>query len=267
MPEASSREFQEIPLELLEVGEKNIRRRDITVDLDQLAYSMKTFGLQHPIVVQKKNGKFEIIIGQRRYYAAKQLEWETIKARVIKERLNEFDAKVISFSENVQRRDLSPRDKAEACSYLLKQLGSPLAVAAHLGITEQTVRKWLDYADVPEELKGLVDNKTITRPQASNLFQYVSDVDKAVRIAKRMKEIKAPKKHQERIMASVQESPDSSIDSIFRRAEQMQYEKEIRFVLPTKWASVIERASERLGIPANEIARDATIEWLQMLRY
>lgn len=58
-------EYRSIPLDQLEIGHWNVRRREITADLDELAYSMQAFGLQHPIVVQPKNGKFEIIIGQR----------------------------------------------------------------------------------------------------------------------------------------------------------------------------------------------------------
>jgi len=267
MVDTLSSEFQLIPLSKLELGEKNIRRRDITAELDELAHSMATIGLQQPIVVQRRDDKFEIIIGQRRYFAAKQLGWKQIPARVMKEKLDEFDARVISFSENVQRRELSPRDKAETCMYLISKLGSPKAVAEHLGITEQTVRKWLDYSAVPEELKRLVEKKVISRPQATRLFQYIHDVDKAVDIAKRMREMKAPKKHQDRIFDAIEEKPSRSVESIFIRAEEKKREKLITFVLPEKWAFAMDRAVKRLGVSADAIARDATIEWLQMTKY
>jgi ParB/RepB/Spo0J family partition protein len=247
------------------MGEGNIRRRDITADLDGLAYSMKTFGQQQPIVVQPKDGKFEIIIGQRRYLAAKQLGWPKILARVTTEKLSEFNAKVISFSENVQRRDLSPRDKSDACSYLLQELRTPHAVAQHLGLTEQTVRKWLGYAAVPEGLKALVEQRIITVPMAIRLAQYVPDEAKAVAIAKKMAGL--PKAHRDRVLESVEESPDSSVDAIFRRAEEKKRLKKIIFILPEKWAFAIEQAAKRLGLSPNDIAREATIEWLQMLRY
>ncbi len=264
---SSGSDFRLIPIDQLELGDRNVRKRDITADLDELAYSMKTFGLQQPIVVQPKNGGYEIIIGQRRYLAAKQLGWPSIIAKVLPKSLDEFHAKVVSFSENVQRRDLSPRDKADTCSYLLGKLVTPRAVAEHLGLTEPTVRKWLDYASVPEELKQLVEQNVITRPEATRLFQYIPDVDKAVSIGKRMKEIRAPKPQRERVFASVEESPTSSVDTIFRRAEEKRNQKTITFVLPEKWASAIDKAASRLGASPNDIARDATIEWLQMLKY
>lgn len=256
-----------IPLDQLDFGDKNVRHRDITADLDELAYSMDKFGLQQPIIVEVKGNRFEIISGQRRYYAAKQLGWPNISARRIKIPLSVLDAKVISFSENIQRRELSPGDKADACAYLLDQLGTPRAVAQHLGITEQTVKKWIDYAKVPEELKALVQEDVVTRDEVLRLFRYVPSTEKAVIIARRMKEIKAPKRDRDRILASTEESPESSTDNIFRRAEEKKRSKTIIFVLPEKWSSAIDLAATRLGVSPNELARDATIEWLQMMKY
>lgn len=259
-------EFRDIPLGQLEIGNLNVRRRDITADLDELANSLKNFGLQHPIVVQPKNGKYEIIIGQRRYLAAKQLGWKTITAKVEAKKYNEFQAKVMSFSENVQRRDLTPRDKAEACSYLLKRLKTPAAVAEHLGITEVTVRKWLDYSElVPEGIKSLVDKGTIKAPLAIRLAQSVPDEQKAVSIAERI--AKAPKDEKDRVIEAAEESAGRSVETIFRRAEELKRRKRITFILPEKWAYSMDRAVKRLNSSPSDIARDATIEWLQMMRY
>ena len=258
-------EFRKIPLDQLEIGKCNVRRRDIAVDIEELANNLERFGLQHPIVVQPKNGKFEIIIGQRRFLAAKQLGWKNIDAKVRAERLSEFDSKVISFSENIQRRDISPRDKSDTCVYLLEKLGTPLAVSLHLGTTEQTVRKWLGYAGVSNQLKNLVEEKILSVPVAMRLSEYVHDEAKAVDIAKRM--AKEPKRTRDRVMESTEEIPDRSVDAIFRRAEGKKRQKQITFVLPEKWSYAMDRATNKLNTTANDIARDATIEWLQMLRY
>ncbi len=207
------------------------------------------------------------MIGQRRYLAAKQLGWPDIYARITKEDLNEFDAKVASFSENVQRRDLSPRDKADTCLYLLERFQTPRAVAQYLGISEQTVRKWLGYAVVWEGLKELVDRRIITRAMAMRLFQHVPDEEKAIALGLRIGQMRPAKAHRDRILAAIEESPDSSVDAILRRADEKKYQIKITFVLPEKWALAIGRAAKHLEINPSDIARDATIEWLQMLRY
>lgn len=262
-----SDEFRAIPLDQLEIGEWNVRHRDITIDLDELAYSMNQFGLQQPIVVQAKNDKFEILIGQRRYLAAKKLGWSYIDAKVRHQKLDEFEAKVISFSENVQRKDLSPRDKSDTCTYLLNKLGTTKKVAQHLGITETTVRKWLGYAGVPEKLKVIVDEKKITPQTAMRLAQYVEDENKAAVIAEKISEIRPPKDQRDRIFASVEENPGSSVERIFEIADEKKKQTKITFILPPMWSSAITRASKQLDMHPNDIARDATIEWLQMLRY
>ncbi len=257
--------FRKISLDQLEIGKWNVRKREIAVDIDELARSLQKIGLQQPIVVQPKNGKFEIIIGQRRFLAAKQLEWKSIDAKVRTERLDEFDSKVLSFSENVQRRDISPRDKADTCVYLLQKLETPAKVAEHIGTTEQTVRKWLGYAGVPNKLKTLVEEKVLSVPVAMRLSEYVQDEDKAVNIAIRMS--KEPKATRDRIMESAEEIPKRSVDSILKRAEEKKRQKKITFVLPEKWSYAMDRAARRLNTTANDIARDATVEWLQMMRY
>ena len=81
-----------------------------------------------------------------------------------------------------------------------------------------------------------------------------------------MVKIKAPRRFRDRVFESLEESPTSSVDLIFRRAEQKKYQVTIKFILPEKWAFEIEKAAKRLGTTPEQIARDATIEWLQMLR-
>ncbi len=259
---------ESIPLDRLVVSQSNVRHRDIVADIDELARSMELYGLQQPIVVQEiGDGRYEIVIGQRRYLAAKQLGWERIDARVCTTPLNPFQARVVSFSENVQRRDLAPRDKADVCRLMLDELGSVRGVARHLGISEPTVRKWLGFAAVPDDLKAMVDAKEITAPQAITIAQHIADESKAVSIARRMVQIKAPKAHRDRIIAAIEEVPDGPVDVIFRRAEEKRLEKRILVVLPEKWALAMDRASRELELEPTDIARDAVIEWLEVRRY
>lgn len=267
MAETPEYSFVKLPLNKLVVSDSNVRKRDSIADVDELAQNMRLYGLQQPIVVQPMGDRFEILIGQRRFLAAKDLGWTEIDARVRTHPLSDFDARVVSFSENVQRRDLAPRDKADVCQMMLDKLGSPAAVAKQLGVTEPTVRKWLGFAAVPEELKVMVEAKQLSVPTAMRLFQSVADNEKAVAIATRMIEMKAPKSHQKRIIAETEEAPGRPINTIFRRAEEARHEKRIYIILPDKWALAMDRASERLQTDASDIARDAVIEWLEVRRY
>ena len=265
---SSSFKYDDIPLDKLAVRRTNARVRDVLAEIDSLAHSMATFGLQQPIVVRETDGgKHEIIIGQRRYLAARELGWKTIPAKIETTPLDDVQALAVSFSENIQRRDLAPRDKAEACRLLLERFETPGKVAEYLGTTEQTVRKWLGYAAVPSGLKEMVEERQISVPEAMRLAQYIPEEEKAVEVARRMVDKRAPKTERNRIIAAAEEFPERPVDTIFRIADEKRFEKRITIILPEKWALALDRASDRLEMEPGDIAREAIIEWLESRRF
>ena len=254
---------REIALDDLIVTEANARRQDITADVDQLAQNIAQIGLQQPIVVQPRGDKYEILIGQRRYLAYKQLGKATIPAFVRTQPLDPIDAKAVSFSENIQRRDLTPRDKSDVCVYLRDRLGGIRAVAQRLGITEQTVRKWIGYAEVPEPLKQLVEQNLVTRPTASRIASLVLDEELAVSVARKFAEINPQGPARERLFTALEELPNEPVDRVVERAERLQTRRQIVFVLPETWDIRMAQIARRLQRDPSEIAKDATISWLE----
>ncbi len=255
-----------LPLEDLDISQLNVRRREITADLDELAKSLDQFGLQQPIVVEPKGERFSIVVGQRRYLAAKQLGWDQMPALVLSQPLERVQATIFSFSENIQRRDLSALDKADACLYLRGELGSVGAVAEALGVTSQTVRKWLGFAAVPDTIKSFVGSKGLTVPQAIRIAQHVDDEQTAIDIARRVAE-NPVKTERDRVLESVAELPGRSAETIFRRAEEKRHQKDIHFILTESSAHAIDEAAQDKSSEANEIAMSATIQWLQDNKY
>ena len=99
------KEAKPIPLDRLDVSDQNVRRQNITADIDSMMASLSTFGLLQPIVVVPQGDRYSVIIGQRRYLAAKDLGWDTIPA-FISDPLDRVKGTILSLSENIQRRDL-----------------------------------------------------------------------------------------------------------------------------------------------------------------
>lgn len=261
-------EYRYLDLDDLSISESNVRRRDITVDLDELARSMDKHDLQQPVVVQRGNdGKYEIIIGQRRYLAAKQLGWKRIAAKILPDHIDEVQARVLSFSENIQRHDISPRDKADVCRYLFNELGSVSAVARELGTTEKTVRKWLGYDVVPSRLKALVETGELNPSRAIRLAENIPDEDTAVAVAREMARIKPTREEEARIFAAAEAFPDRPVEVILQRAEEMREQVEIHFILPPEFARPMANAARESRREPSDIARDATIEWLRQHQY
>ena len=255
-----------IQLDDLDISALNVRRRQITAELDELAASMEKFGLQQPIVVMEQGDRFSIVTGQRRYLAAKHLGWDTIPAFILDEPFSPLDATVFSFSENVQRRELPARDKAEACSYLMGELGSIRRVADELGVTPQTVRKWLGYAAVPEPIKDLVERGGLTVPQATRIVQHIEDESTAIEVAQHVA-AETVKEQRDRILDSAEELPGRSATAIVRRAAERQFIRQIHFELAESSARAMDEASQDKETPADDLAKTATVQWLEDNRY
>jgi ParB family chromosome partitioning protein len=264
---AEGSKLRNIPLEALRVSEFNARQRERTTDLDELAESIAEIGILQPIVVQQKGKEFEVLVGQRRFLAATQLRLSTIPALVLPVQLNPLEARALSFTENVQRVDLSAKDKSETCKYLLDELGTVRAVSERLGISQKTVRKWLEYAAVPVEIRDLVATNQITRGVATRIAQSIDDESRAIDVARRLAEMRPPTAERDRILAAVEEFPDRPFQVVLRRAAEMQTITRVHFVLTESWAERLTRAAAKLEIDPNDIAREATIDWLKANRY
>jgi ParB family chromosome partitioning protein len=104
------------------IGEAQVRLRDVGKEIDELAESISKIGLLEPIVVYEAEtpGKFEIVTGQRRFLAHQELKKPTIMAAILDGKVDEAEAKVISVTENLVRRDLNSNDLIDTCTYLYK---------------------------------------------------------------------------------------------------------------------------------------------------
>ena len=90
-------------------------RKDLG-DIEALSESLKYYGQINPIVITKKN---LLIAGERRLEAAKRLGWRTINA-VISDSTGELARLELEVEENIQRRDFSPEETAEATRRLYR---------------------------------------------------------------------------------------------------------------------------------------------------
>lgn len=133
--------------------------------LQELAQSIKERGVLEPIVVRPKDGKYEIVMGERRFRASKLAGLTEIPV-VIRE-MSDEDAACDSLLENFQREDLNPVDRARAIEGLLKIM-SVEKCAQSLGVSDSTLRRLMELL----ELAGCVQQALVESwdKSGSNVF-------------------------------------------------------------------------------------------------
>ena len=111
----------ELKVKILKVGpNKDQPRKQFDEDaLMELADSIKQFGIIQPLIVQEKNGFYEIIAGERRWRAAKIAGLKEVP--VIVKDYSDLEVVEISLIENIQRENLNPIEEALAYKRLLNE--------------------------------------------------------------------------------------------------------------------------------------------------
>ena len=121
--------------------------------LQELADSIKQFGLLQPILVQDRKDYYEIIAGERRWRAAKLAGLKEVP--VIIRNYTEQEIVEISLIENIQREDLNPIEEAQACKRLLTE--------SHLKQDEVAERVSKSRAAVTNSIRLLKLNEEVQR--------------------------------------------------------------------------------------------------------
>jgi ParB family transcriptional regulator, chromosome partitioning protein len=224
-------DYREIALDQLELGQLQARQRVSEKGIPELAESIARQGLLQPILIAPadQSGRYEILIGQRRFLAHQfltnqgRLDPAVIMCAVLDERVEEAEAKAVSLTENLLREGLSSVDTIEACTYLYKRWGSAKAVAEETGISYDKVRQYIKYPRLVEPLKQLVDEGSIKVETALRAQDIATgddervDAEAAVQLAKEMGGMSGAQ--QKKIVQTKTENPDLDTEELIEDAK------------------------------------------------
>ena len=112
---------QNIKITKIEPDKEQPRKRFDEEKLDELANSIKQYGVIQPIIVTLKDDYYQIIAGERRWRAAKKAGLTEIPCLVRTK--TEQENREIALIENIQRENLNPIEKAKGLRRLLDDLG------------------------------------------------------------------------------------------------------------------------------------------------
>ena len=152
------------------------RKRFDQEALEELAGSIKEYGLIQPIVVTKKDGYYSIIAGERRWRASKMAGLTEIPA-IIREDNEKINSE-ISLIENMQREDLNPVEKAMGIKTLIDNYGmSQEEVAKKLGKGRSTIANWVRVLNLEPRVLEMAKEGKITEGHCKALLA-ITDPEK-----------------------------------------------------------------------------------------
>ncbi|QSV17533.1 ParB/RepB/Spo0J family partition protein [Photobacterium ganghwense] len=126
---------------------------------NDLRESIKAKGIHTPLQGrQREDGKFEVLCGNGRWGLALELELPTVP--FIVKQLDDFEARALALSDNIDREQLSQVDEARAAKGLIGQYsGDMQAVANHMGWTDRKLKQYLQLLRCTERVLSKVGIK------------------------------------------------------------------------------------------------------------
>ena len=151
--------------------------------LESLAQSIKEKGVLQPLLVRKKNDKYEIIAGERRWRAAQLAGLDEVP--VIVKDLNDSETLEIALIENLQRENLSAIEEAEGLNRLMSEYAYTQEIIGKvIGKSRSYIANTLRLLGLPEEIKQLVKENKLSAGHARALIGCENASELANKIVK-----------------------------------------------------------------------------------
>lgn len=150
--------------------------------LSELKDSLKVNGILQPIIVRRRGQRYEIMAGERRYRAARDLGWKKIPA-IVKDASDEHSLE-IALIENLQRQDLNPMEESRAYMALMRDYElTQDSIAERVGKNRASVANTLRLLNLPDEIQGLIEGGHLTFGHAKAILSLQSPSEQ-VKLAK-----------------------------------------------------------------------------------
>ena len=181
--EAEKNGVLEIDVSLIDVNPDQPRKVFNEEEIQGLAESIKENGLINPITLREKDGKYQIISGERRFRAFKFLNRDKVPALVLQ---NIADSKMLELTlvENIQRTDLNAIEVARSYKKLIYDLNiKQEELANRVGKSRSTISNSMRILELSENIQNLILELKITEGHARAILS-LSDENEREAFAK-----------------------------------------------------------------------------------
>ncbi len=171
-PRAES--VQRLPIDRIDPNPYQPRRIFSQDAIEELAQSIKTDGLIQPIVVRRNGPRYSLVVGERRWRAARLAGLSQIPA-IIQE-IPQDRVLEVTLVENIQREDLNPIEVALALNRMIQELGlSHETLASRTGKNRTTITNLLRLLRLPKDIQELIAEKRISMGHARAILALESE--------------------------------------------------------------------------------------------
>ena len=178
--------YQMISLDLIDDPQQPMRSDMTEASVEDLVLSIKQVGIIEPIIVKPAKGRYEVIAGHRRTFAARLAKLMIVPCFVTN--ANEEQTEMLKIHENLYRENVRPADEARHFDYLIqKQKMTPIKIAQLIGKSPAYVGDRLAILEYPDFLKEAMDKGEISFSVAREFsrFDDLGQMRQSVYYAKR----------------------------------------------------------------------------------
>lgn len=208
------------------------RKRFSQESLKELSESIEQYGVLNPLTVRRRNGKYELIAGERRLRASVLAGLKEVPCIVIDANMEE--ASLLALVENIQRRDLDFIEEAEGISQLIRLFGmSQEEAAQRLGKSQPSIANKLRLLRLPPEVLDILRDEGLTERHGRALLRLQSG-DEQRRAVRRMAEEHMNVSSAEEYIEALLHVPQPTLEKETRSARKTLFVlKDVRVFLNT----------------------------------
>ena len=191
-----------LKLDLVQPNKEQPRKTFDEEKINELAESIKNYGVLQPLLVQKNDSFYEIIAGERRWRAAKAAGLKEVPA-VLKE-YSKQEAMEVSLIENVQRADLNPIEEALGYRQLIDEFGlTQEEIAVRVAKSRTAITNTMRLLKLDEQIQNMLVQGVITSGHARALLS-LEDAQMQLKAAKEILDKKLSVRETERLVKRLQ---------------------------------------------------------------
>jgi len=201
----------EVDINQVEPNKDQPRKYFEDTALQELAESIRTFGIIQPLLVKKEDGFFSIIAGERRWRAARLAK--LTKVPVIVREYNDSDLLQVALIENIQRADLNPLEESLSYKRLSEDYGMTQdEIAQRVGKSRSAIANMLRLLKLDKRVQSFLADNRLTVGHARALLPLEEDMQ--LEVAERIMEDELSVRETEALIQALQEEKNAPVEAV-----------------------------------------------------